>query len=679
MQTLESSPPVAEQQEQQEQQRRFPVWLTLLQRPKFVLFENWVIIQTGIYYYGRIQKFLKPYLWMWITGLVLGVLAGAWTPVLLVAIKKGSEWLQSSGHQLTLADYIVVGSFIPLYFLIRGLLGFGNSYIISALGFFLMRDIRMAIFKKFQDMPLSFIHEAKPGFMNQLVIMRPRAVQQKTLQVINDLIRQPISVVSIAGALFYINRDLALTALFFVPVGIAPILIFSSLLRNAGKAEERQEQASLTIMQENVSGTREVKCYAREDYELKRFSESSEFELRRRLRMRRIIEAVSPTVEVMASFGFAAALIYGLYNKIPFDTLLAFAAGLYLIYPPLKELSRVFLMAQRSSIALQGIFQFLDTEDKTTANAPDAIIPAHPRARGKIELQNVSLDYQLVPRTLLKEAAPPHLKRLNEKLAAIKEQLNLAQKNEDEEMDLDEWVQETETKDGRKKPPTPAAIVNLSYTFEPGRSYALVGASGAGKSSIFSLILRFYDPTAGRVLLDGMDIKTLDKRWLRSQIGVVSQDVFLFHDTVYQNILYGRPDATREEVIRAAERAHAHEFICQLKKGYDTIVGLKGAKLSGGQAQRISLARAFLKDAPILLLDEATSALDALSAAHVQEAIAEFSPGRTVIAIAHRLATVQNADDILVLQQGRLVASGKHEQLLQSCDLYKQLCQLQFG
>jgi len=678
MQIVES-PATAQQQKQKPTTRTTPIWLTLLQRPQLVLFENWVILQTGIYYYGRIQKFLRPYLWMWISGLVLGMLAGAWTPVLLIAIKKGAEWLQTSGHQLTLVDYILVGSFIPLYFFIRGLLGFGNSYIVSALGFYLMRDFRLAIFKKFHEMPLSFIQEAKPGFMNQLVMLRPRVVQQRTLQVINDLIRQPIAVLSIAGTLFYINRDLAVTALLFVPIGIAPILIFSSLLRSAGKAEERQEHASLAIMQENISGTREVKSFGREDYEMQRFREASELETRRRLRIKRIIEAVSPTVEVMASLGFAAALVYGLYYKIPFDTLVAFAAGLYLIYPPLKQLSRLFLMLQRSSLALQGIFQFLDTEDKTTANAPNAIVPPHRRAKGIIELQHVSLDYQLIPRTLLREATPAHLQRLHTKLQQWKQQLNLAQTLDDEEQDLDQWVQEDENTQPQKTIPPPAAIVDFSFRFEPGRFYALVGESGAGKSSVFSLILRFYDPTSGQVFIDGYDVKTIDKRWLREQIAVVSQDVFLFHDTVYQNILYGRPDASKEEVLQAAQRAHAHEFICRLKKGYDTVVGLKGAKLSGGQAQRISLARAFLKDAPILLLDEATSALDPVSTSLVQQAVWEYSRSRTVIAIAHRLATVQHADCILVLQQGRLLAHGKHEKLLQSCSHYQELCQVQLG
>ncbi len=678
MQIVES-PATAQQQKQKPTTRTTPIWLTLLQRPQLVLFENWVILQTGIYYYGRIQKFLRPYLWMWISGLVLGMLAGAWTPVLLIAIKKGAEWLQTSGHQLTLLDYILVGSFIPLYFFIRGLLGFGNSYVVSALGFYLMRDFRLAIFKKFHEMPLSFIQEAKPGFMNQLVMLRPRVVQQRTLQVINDLIRQPIAVLSIAGTLFYINRDLAVTALLFVPIGIAPILIFSSLLRSAGKAEERQEHASLAIMQENISGTREVKSFGREDYEMQRFREASELETRRRLRIKRIIEAVSPTVEVMASLGFAAALVYGLYYKIPFDTLVAFAAGLYLIYPPLKQLSRLFLMLQRSSLALQGIFQFLDTEDKTTANAPNAIVPPHRRAKGIIELQHVSLDYQLIPRTLLREAAPAHLQQLHTKLLQWKQQLNLAQTLDDEEQDLDQWVQEDENTQPQKTIPPPAAIVDFSFRFEPGRFYALVGESGAGKSSVFSLILRFYDPTSGQVFIDDYDVKTIDKRWLREQIAVVSQDVFLFHDTVYQNILYGRPDASKEEVLQAAQRAHAHEFICRLKKGYDTVVGLKGAKLSGGQAQRISLARAFLKDAPILLLDEATSALDPVSTSLVQQAVWEYSRSRTVIAIAHRLATVQHADCILVLQQGRLLAHGKHEKLLQSCSHYQKLCQLQLG
>lgn len=666
----QNTPPTAKTQ----QPRKIPPH----HRALIVLLDNYAMLRAAFHYYGRLGIFLKPHIVPWVAGIIFGVLFGAWAPVLVVGIKKGVGWLRETGAQLPLWELILASLAIPGYFLVRGLLGFANSYLISSVGFKLLCDLRIRLFEHMQQFPLGFFHQVKPGYLNQMIAMRPKILQQKALTLINDIFRQPVTVIGLAAGLFYVNTELALVALIFLPLGIAPILIFTSVLRNLSKAEEREQLGTMTVLAENLSGVREVKSYAREEEETSRFRAAAIKEMNRVLRTRKLIEAVSPTVEVMASFGFAAALVYGLYNKIPEETLLAFAAGLYLMYPPLKQLSRVYMQAQRSGVALEALFQFLDTPDPMPEK-PNAYKGG--RSAGRIEFQNVSLDYSRVPRAVLADSRPEFLKRINEKILKLKNN-----QPDKEDAAVDSWAQEDEDEEQPQHPvqieqsqQKPGALNDFTFTFEPGRNYALVGRSGAGKSSLFSLILRFYDPTAGVVRLDGRPLPDVNRKWLRQQIGVVSQDVFLFHDTIYANILYGRPDATRDEVIAAAKRAHAHEFIEQLRKGYDTQVGTKGAKLSGGQAQRISLARAFLKNAPILLLDEATSALDAESAAYVQQAVAEFSVGRTVIAIAHRLATVQNADAILVLQQGRLISVGKHEDLLRTCPVYSRLCELQFG
>jgi subfamily B ATP-binding cassette protein MsbA len=222
------------------------------------------------------------------------------------------------------------------------------------------------------------------------------------------------------------------------------------------------------------------------------------------------------------------------------------------------------------------------------------------------------------------------------------------------------------------------AINGIDLKLEPGRFYALVGPSGAGKSTLFSLILRFYDPDSGRVLIDGHDMRAVTQNSLRENIGIVNQDTFLFHDTVRENIRYGRLDATEEEIIAAAKKAHAHEFILQIEGGYDAIVGDGGCTLSGGQKQRISIARAVLRNAPILLLDEATSALDTETEKIIQDAIHELTEGRTVIAIAHRLSTILEADQIIVMRDGLVEAKGTHTELLKNCDLYQKLAALQF-
>jgi subfamily B ATP-binding cassette protein MsbA len=222
------------------------------------------------------------------------------------------------------------------------------------------------------------------------------------------------------------------------------------------------------------------------------------------------------------------------------------------------------------------------------------------------------------------------------------------------------------------------AVQNINLSLEPGKLYALVGQSGAGKSTLFSLLLRFYDPDTGGVLLDGKDIRSMTQESLRSNIGIVTQDTFLFHETVKENIRYGRLDATDEEIIEAAKRAHLHEFVMTLKAGYDTVVGDAGSNLSGGQKQRVSIARAILRNAPILLLDEATSALDPETERNIKDAVHTLTEGKTVIAIAHRLSTVVEADQIIVMEQGGVVAKGTHQELLASCELYQRLHALSF-
>jgi subfamily B ATP-binding cassette protein MsbA len=337
------------------------------------------------------------------------------------------------------------------------------------------------------------------------------------------------------------------------------------------------------------------------------------------MRIVRSMQAVGPLVETIAAIGVGLALFYVYLENLPAAKFIALISGIFLLYDPIKSLSRIHVTMQRSIEATVEIFRILDSKP-TIQDTPGAIDLA--RARGLIEFDNVSFRYA----------------------GGVTD-----------------------------------AIRGLSLRIEPGKSFALVGASGAGKSTILSLILRFYDPTSGVIRIDGNGLPSLTQQSLRQQIGLVSQDTFLFHDTIFKNIQFGRLDATAEEVYAAARAAYAHEFIVAQPAGYETIVGDKGCLLSGGQQQRVAIARALLKNAPILLLDEATSALDSESEQQIQIALERLARGRTVIAIAHRLSTILSADQIVVMDKGRIKDIGKHAQLLEKSSYYRRLYDLQFN
>jgi ABC-type multidrug transport system fused ATPase/permease subunit len=303
--------------------------------------------------------------------------------------------------------------------------------------------------------------------------------------------------------------------------------------------------------------------------------------------------------------------------------------GLTQIYPHAKALSRIQLLMQKTVVATTSLFEIMEMKPDIE-DVPNAEIL--PRVRGELKLNNVSFTY----------------KKADKK------------------------------KGGFKKATERPAVQNITLDLKPGNFYALVGPSGSGKSTLFSLLLRFYDPDKGYITLDGHDIRRVTQDSLRDNIGVVSQDTFLFHDTIEENIRYGRLDATKEEIIEAATKAHAHEFILLQEQKYDTMCGDTGSKLSGGQRQRITIARAILRDAPILLLDEAMSAMDSEGEKIIQEAINNLIAGRTVIAIAHRLSTILHANQIIVMEHGEVIDMGTHDELLQRCDLYQRLYHLQF-
>ena len=375
----------------------------------------------------------------------------------------------------------------------------------------------------------------------------------------------------------------------------------------------------VVTMQETFAGIRVIKSFAREGYQEKEFKRSNQLQFSQMMRIVRSMEAVSPLVEMIAAIGVGIALFYVYAANLSVGRFFGLISGIFILYDPIKTLSKIQMVMQQSIAATAAIFSILDSQP-AVQDAPDA--QAMNSSQGRIDFENVTFRY------------------VNTAIDAIR---------------------------------------NLNLHFEPGTTHALVGASGAGKSTILSLILRLYDPTAGAVKIDGRDLRSVTQKSLREQMGLVTQETFLFHDTIFKNIQFGRLDATPEEIYEAARAAYAHDFIMAQPNGYQTVIGDKGCLLSGGQQQRLAIARAILKNAPILLLDEATSSLDSESEQQIQQALAKLAAGRTVIAIAHRLSTILSADQIIVMDSGRVKEIGTHAELLEKSGYYRRLYDHQFN
>ena len=517
-------------------------------------------------------------------------------------------------------DILWVALLIPTIMVARGLFGYLNAYCMLWCSLRILSDIRVKLYRKLMGQSLDYFNQNKGGEIMQTVFNQTRLAQETLTTASSDIIKQPIAIVSAVAAIFYIDWKFALCALVLFPLCILPVILASRKVRKSGSKEEEEAERMMVVMQEAISGVQVVKSYSRENHEVGKFVSANTRMMTFIMRWRKAMEIVSPLVEVVASFGVGAALVYCAFfpGEGGPGKFLALNAGLVLLYPPAKTMSRISVLLQKSLAATSKVFRMMDRVPSVRDEKEPVDFDS---CRGEISFDNISHSYG------------------------------------------DETF----------------AVQDIDFTIEPGKNYALVGESGAGKSTLFSLILRFYDPTQGILKIDGTDIKKINQSVLRDHIGVVNQNTFLFHDTIMENIRYGKLDASDEEVIGAAKMAHAHEFIELQPKGYQSVVGDKGDKLSGGQKQRISIARAILKNAPILLLDEATSALDSRSEKVIQGAIEELSSGKTTIAIAHRLSTILNADKIVVMENGRITAIGEHKELLKNSLVYKRLYDMQFG
>ena len=594
----------------------------------------WETIRRAWKPYMRLYSYAGPYKWRFAVGLAFGTAYAVVTSLFPLTVFQVSSFvfhgaapnpravmmhreILNVGPRIDSIVWICLA--IPLVMTIRSLCSYGNAYYMAWVSNRVVNDIRNQLFTKVMRHSMDFFNRMQSGYLMSRIANDARNMQQALASVSSDVFKQPITVVGAVIVLLLMDWKFTVVSLILFPSCILPIRYFGRRARAAVQREQKGGVLMTVTMQESFAGIRVIKSFAREEQLEKTFRRGAQQSFSQTMRVVKAQEAVGPVVEIIASIGVGLALWYVYAANLTAGRFFGLITGIFIIYEPIKTLSKLHIVMQRSLGATTQIFAILDSVP-TVRDAPNAIELAS--SRGEIKLENVTFRY-----------------------------------------------------------PTGVtnAISDINLHIEPGKTYALVGASGAGKSTILSLILRLYDPTVGAVKIDGSDLRSLTQKSLREQIGLVSQETFLFHDTIFKNIQFGRLNATAEEVYAAAKTASAHEFILAQPDGYDTVIGDKGCLISGGQQQRLAIARALLKNAPILLLDEATSSLDTESEKQIQKALEKLSAGRTVIAIAHRLSTILSADQIVVLESGSIKEIGTHAELLEKSGYYRRLYDLQFN
>jgi ATP-binding cassette, subfamily B, bacterial MsbA len=601
----------------------------------------WQTLRAASGPYRRLYGYVKPYKTRFALGLVLGFAFGivnSFLP-LVVAHVTGTIFHGAASNPMTLrspmalrsnlqalstgpkiaSSIVLVCLLIPAIMTVRSLCSYGNSYYMNWVSNKVVTDIRAQLFNKMVRHSMDFFNKMRSGFLMSRITNDTRAMQMALTNVSSDLFKQPIAVIGGIIVLLLMDWKFTLVTLILFPTCLLPLRIYGRRARKAVQSEQQGMGEMVVTMQETFAGIRVIKSFAREAHQETAFKRSNQLQFAQIMRMIRSMEAVGPLVETIAAIGVGLALLYVYATNLSAGRFFGLISGIFILYDPIKTLSKIHIVMQRSIAATTGIFSILDSE-ATVRDAPDAVDLTS--SRGRIDFENVRFRY-----------------------------------------------------DGT----TIDALNGINLCIEPGKTYALVGASGAGKTTILSLILRLYDPSSGAVKVDGRDLRSITQRSLREQIGLVTQETFLFHDTIFKNIQFGRLDAAPEEIYEAARAAYAHDFIMAQPKGYQTLIGDKGCLLSGGQQQRIAIARAVLKNAPILLLDEATSSLDSESEKQIQKALEKLTAGRTVIAIAHRLSTVLSADQIVVMDAGRIKEIGTHAELLAKSGYYRRLYDHQFN
>ncbi len=567
--------------------------------------------------YLRLLPFLKPYIWPYFLLAMICMLGfGATNGVVPFLVQRIMDdvFANKNAEVLAYLPWVII-----IVFALRGLLHFGQSHLSDYVGLRIINDVRNLMHRHLQSLSVSFFHRHPTGTLVARLNSDVTLLRGALTDALSSFFRDATSLVVLVAVAFYKDWVLASIAFFAFPASVLPVIRLGKNIKRITRRGQITTGTLTALLQESIQGNRVVKAFGMEQYENQRFVAENRRLFKQSLRASRIKSIVAPAMELLAAFGIGGVVWYGGWSVIAGGRtqgdFMAFMAAMFLMYQPFRGLTKTFALVQTGIAGADRVFEILD-ERSEVPEKPDASEAGS--FSGAVEFHNVDFRYDKTP-----------------------------------------------------------VLSGINLRITAGEMVALVGVSGVGKSTLADLVGRFYDVTSGKVTLDGVDVRDLTLKSLRNQIGIVTQHTFLFNDTIFNNIAYGDPDRSMEDVIAAAKAAHAHDFISAMPNGYHSLIGEMGMQLSGGQRQRLAIARALLKNAPILILDEATSSLDAESERFVQEALERLMNTRTTLVIAHRLSTIRRADRIVVLAEGRIVEEGSHEDLLARRGEYSRLYMLQ--
>ena len=567
--------------------------------------------------YRRVLEFVKPHWPRLLGAMACMICAAGLTAAMAYMIKPVVDDIFMAKDMMKLK---LLPFFIVLLFAVKGACEFGQGYLMNYVGLRIIKELRDRLYGHIQTLSLSFFHRHDTGLLMARIMNDVGVVKESVSSAVTGVIKEFFTVLFLLGLVFYQDWKLALIAIIVLPFATLPIIRFGRRMRKVSTWCQEIVATVNSLLHETFTGTRIVKAFGMEDYEKQRFFEKTLLWFKYELKAVTVRCLSSPVMALLGGIGIAIVIFYGGHEVISGrstpGTFFSFIAAVMMLYDPMRKLSPLNNTIQEGVAAVVRIYDILDTESdiKDRPNALKLKPGLH-----TVSFKNVSFKYE------------------------------------------DALV-----------------LKNIHLEGKTGRVIALVGMSGGGKTTLVNLIPRFYDVTDGAVCIDGLDVRDLSLASLRSQIGIVTQDPILFNDTIRNNIAYGNLDAPESDIMEAAKAAYAYDFIQVFPEGFDTMVGEKGVRLSGGEKQRICIARALLKNAPILILDEATSSLDTESEQAVQRALDNLMKGRTTFVIAHRLSTIRHADRIVVIVGGRIVEEGRHEELLAKQGEYHKLYAMQF-
>jgi subfamily B ATP-binding cassette protein MsbA len=563
------------------------------------------------------MQFSKPYWWRIAVSLVATLGVSGMNGAIAFMIKPV---LEKMFVHIDMKIYLFLPLGVILIYLVRGLCRFAADYFVATAGQLAIQDIREAFYRKNMSLSMRFFNNNPTGALMSRVLNDVSIMQEGVANIVTGLLRDGFSAMGLLAVIFYRNWQLALVSLIAIPLTVYPAQKIGRRIKKLSSQSLGKIGDISRILQESFSGIKVIKAFGLEQREVGKFVNINREFYNITRKSIKYGGLSTPVMEVITSFGIAGVIWYGgsmvMHGKMTSADIISFMVAMLMLYNPIKGLLSTYNVIQRSFGAAERVFEILD-EVPDIQDRSDAVEIG--RARGDVEFSRVSFCYN------------------------------------------EEYV-----------------LKEVTLSVRKGEVVALVGPSGGGKTTLVSLIPRFYDPTSGTISIDGTDIRNLKLKSLMDQIALVDQETFLFNDSIANNIRYGKPDASIEDVRTAAQAAFAHDFIMEMPENYDTNIGDRGVRLSGGQRQRICIARAILKNAPVLILDEATSALDTESEQMVQNALNNLMSNRTTLVIAHRLSTIFHADKIVVIDKGEIIESGTHHELLEQGGLYKKLYEMQF-